>query len=59
MVLEGLIRVHEKPIYRGGLPKNEGGLGPSADLRGGLARNRRLVFLRGRRGGVIPHCTLC
>ena len=35
MVLEGLIRVHEKPIYRGGLPKNEGGLGPSADLRGG------------------------
>ena len=39
---------HEKPIYRGGgaLPK-KGELGQFADLRGGLARKKRVVFLRG------------
>ena len=36
-----------KSQYMGGLPK-KGGLGQFADLReGGLARKRRVVFLRG------------
>ena len=43
-----------KNQYRGGggLPK-KGGLGYFAYLRGGLARKRGVVFLKG--GGLIPH----
>ena len=37
--------VHDKPVYRGDCLKG-GGLGQFADLRGGLARKRGLVFLR-------------
>ena len=50
--------VHEKPIERGKLPKNGGGLGQFADLRVGgcLARKWGVVLLRGR---VISQCTLC
>ena len=39
----------------GGLPK-KGGLGYFAYLRGGLARKRGVVFLK---GGVDTPCTLC
>ena len=42
-VLEG--RFHEKPIYRGDCLKR-GGFEQFADLRGGLARKRGVVFLR-------------
>ena len=38
--------VHKKLIYRGELPK-KGGLGQFLDLKGGLAKKRRVVFLRG------------
>ena len=46
-------RVHKKLTYRGDSLKR--GLVQFADLRGGLARKRRVVFLRG--GGLIPQCT--
>ena len=41
-------------IYREDLPE-KGGLGQFADLRGGLAEKKEVVFLR---GGLIPQCTL-
>ena len=45
-VLEG--QFHEKPIYRGDcLKRGGGGFEQFADLRGGLARKRGVVFLRG------------
>ena len=39
-------RVHEKPIWRGNLPKN-GGLGQFADLRGGVGKKRKGCFWGG------------
>ena len=44
---------HEKPMYRGELPKKGGGLGQFTDLRGDLAKE--VVFLR---GCLYPQCTL-
>ena len=41
--------VMEKPIYRGDCLKR--GFGQFADLRGGLAKKRGMVFLRG-----VPRC---
>lgn len=37
--------VNEKPIYREELPK-KGGLAHYADLRGGLAKKKGVVFFR-------------
>ena len=45
---------HEKPIYRGKLPK-KGGLGQFADLKEGLAGKEELVFFRGE---LLPQCSL-
>ena len=47
---------HEKPVYRGTLPK-KGGRGQFADLRGGGWQEKRGVFEGGR--GLISQCTLC
>ena len=50
-------RGHEKPIYRGKLPKNEGGggeLGQFVDLRMGLAKRRGGGVFEGSRVGLIP-----
>ena len=41
-------------MYRDDLPE-KGGLGQFGDLRGGLAENEGVVFLR---AGLIPQCTL-
>ena len=48
--LEGGVGVHEKPIYRGRLPK-KGGLGQFSDLRGGLDKKERGGVFD---GGLIP-----
>ena len=45
---------HEKPIYRGGLPKKGSGLGQFADLRGRLNKKVGVAFLR----GLMHQCTL-
>ena len=39
-------RVNGKPIYRWGLPKRRE-FGQFADLRGGLGKKEKLMFLRG------------
>ena len=49
--------VHEKPIYRGELPKM-GGLGQFANLREELGEKEGVVFIRKGGGGVITQCTL-
>ena len=42
------MRVHEKPIYSGELPKKDGGLRQFADLEGGLTKKEGGdVFERG------------
>ena len=48
------VGLHEKPIYRGVLPKKGGGHRQFAGLRGRLARMRGWCFGR----GLIPQCTL-
>ena len=53
--------VHDKPIYRGELPKKGGGLGQFADLRGrGVWQKRGVVCGAFEAGdGLVPQCTLC